>query len=88
MKNKQLVATLALCLIACLSIMVFADLAHAQGGEKAAKSSDKKTATRTGVSGSLADGPKKDGEMEGPTKTQMAIGVGSFFVMIAVVKWL
>jgi hypothetical protein len=42
---------------------------------------------RRGVSGSLAQpDPSKQGK--GPSKLQVAVGVGSIFVMIAVVKWL
>ena len=36
-----------------------------------------------------SDGPKKDATKgDGPTKLQMGLGVGSFIVMIIVVKWL
>ncbi len=89
MNNNRIWAVVALIVIACFATMVFTDLAHAQQGAKdtkSAKGSDKKVATRTGVSGALADGDGKD--LEGPTKTQMAIGFGSIVVMIAVMKWL
>ena len=89
MTSKRIWATLSLLLIACVAIMAVADVAHAQTGandSKGAKISDKKVATRTGVGGALADGPADTSD--GPSAIQMGIGVGSIFVMIAVVKWL
>lgn len=50
-------------------------------------SADKNIAQKRGVSGALQT-TKPEDESDGPTKLQMAIGVGSIFVMIAVLKWL
>lgn len=47
---------------------------------------DKDIATKKGVSESL--GNKKFDEKKLPSKFKMGVGVGSIFVMIAVVKWL
>jgi len=86
MMGKRILALLALCVLMTLVLGISSDTALAQDNAKS-KNVDKSVATRKGVKGSLADG-KKDEEAEGPSKTQMAIGVGSIFVMIAVMKWL
>ncbi len=91
MSVQKVLAILGLCAMLILCIGVFADIAQAQAKDtkNAAKKVDKDLASRKGVSGSLAKGKK--GEEDKPTKAtpvQMGIGVGSIFVMIAVLKWL
>ncbi len=87
MNVKKLVATAALCALLLLFIGIAAPAAHAQNDSDAAKTVDKQIAQRKGVSGSLASGKIAE-EGSGPTKSQMAIGIGSCVVMIIVVKWL
>lgn len=88
----KILAALALCLIASLAIGVMTPDTHAQlktGDSDASRSVDKDRATKRGVSGALADGSEEDlVEGDGPTKLQMALGLGSIPVMIIVVKWL
>ncbi len=87
MNAQKLLALGALCAILCLAVGLIAQPAHAQDSD-AAKSFDKDTANKRGVSESLADGPASEDVVEGPTTLQMAIGIGSVVVMIIVVKWL
>ncbi len=87
MNMKKMLAIIGLCAALCLCIGIIVDTTHAQNDNKAAKTTDKKLANKRGVEDSLAKG-KKDGEKSGPSSIQMAIGVGSTFVMIAVMKWL
>lgn len=88
MIRKRLLASLALIALLCFSVGIFVDLAYAQDS-KGAKISDKRVAEKRGVASSLAQRKKGEEEIsKGPSKLQMGIGVGSIFVMIAVVKWL
>lgn len=88
MSVQKALAILGLCAMMILCIGIFADIAHAQDKANAAKKVDKDLAKRQGVSGALAKGKKEEEKPDRATPTQMAIGVGSIFVMIAVVKWL
>lgn len=87
MTRKRLIALCALCVIVSLALFTFADLADAASKDASAKS-DKKVSQRRGISGSLASGDDDDDDGDGPNAVQMGFGVGSIFVMIAVVKWL
>lgn len=73
MTKKPLLMTFALCVAVCLVLAVFVDLADAQG--------------RSGIDKKEAE-KKGDKDSERPSKLQMGLGIGSIFVMIAVVKWL
>ena len=84
MTTKRLAAICAICVIIALSLTLFAAIADAQDSS-GAKTSDKKVAQRSGVSGALAE--DKD-DADGPSKLQMGVGVGSIFVMIGVMKYL
>ena len=97
MNSKRVFAVVALSVILCFSMMFFVDLVAAQDSESSsAKASDQSTASKRGVTQSLetpvrrgADGRViEDEEEDGVTKVQMGIGFGSFFVMLAVVKFL
>ena len=90
MSVQKVLAILGLCAMLILCIGVFVDMAQAQAKDtkNAAKKVDKDLAKRKGVSGSLAKGKKGEELPDKATPTQMAIGVGSIFVMIAVLKWL
>lgn len=88
MSVQKVVAILGLCAMLVLCFGIFANVAHAQDDAKnAAKKVDKDLAKRQGVSGALAKGNKEE-KPERATPAQMAIGIGSIFVMIAVLKWL
>ncbi len=83
---------LALCatlVVLCLTMGMMPEMVYAQGDSDATKAIDRDSATKKGVRNSLASG-KKDDDDDGlnPTKAQMALGIGSFIVMIIVVKWL
>lgn len=82
MTVAKVLAIAALCLVICLIMGVAVTPAAAQGD------GDKNLAQRKGVAGSLQTSAKPEGDKKGPSKLQMAVGVGSIFVMIAVVKWL
>ena len=86
MKMQRWVAVMTLCVLACFLIGVMADIVHAQD-TKNTKGSDQRIANKKGVSNSLAK-KNEDDAKDGPSKLKMGIGVGSIFVMIAVVKWL
>ena len=64
--------------------------AYAQEGQDSAgvKNNDKEIGSRKGVKDSLAKGGKGVLSEDGPTKTQMWLGLGSIPVMIIVVKFL
>ncbi len=85
MTQKRLLALLALCAVVAVFTGLTMETAHAQDS-KATRTVDKNVANRRGVSDSLAK--KKEDDGSGATKTQMAIGIGSIFVMIIVMKWL
>lgn len=90
MSVQKVLAILGLCAMLILCIGIFADIAQAQAKDtkNAAKKVDKDLASRKGVKGSLAKGKKGEDVPDTATPVEMAIGVGSIFVMIAVVKWL
>lgn len=85
MTQKRFLALLTLCAVIAVFTGLTMETAQAQDS-KATRTVDKNVANRRGVSDSLAK--KKEGEGGGATKTQMAIGIGSIFVMIIVMKWL
>ncbi len=80
MTLTKILVIAAMCVVLCFILGVAVQPAQAQTA-----SGDKDLAGRTGISGSLATTKKDD--TKGATKLQMAVGVGSIFVMIAVVKW-
>ena len=84
--RKHLIAGLVVAVLAAAMLAVVLEEAHAAGG--GTSNLDKGMAEKRGIAGSLASGSKDEDEETGPTKLQMALGVGSIFVMIAVVKWL
>lgn len=74
--TAKVLAVVALCLLACIGIGFFTDVAFAQDDYM----------ERKGIEGLFAG--KKDMEGKGPTSVQKWIGFGSCVVMIIVVKWL
>ena len=91
MTKKKLLALCTLCALLCFAFGVLSGTVFAQGDSDSAKAIDKDRATKKGVSNSLASGKKEKEGDDGPsppTKPQMALGAGSFIVMIIVVKWL
>jgi len=86
MNKKVLLIVMAMCLALCCLAIVGTDTAYAQ---EDTKEGDKNLASKQGL-GALESDPKskKEDEGKGPNKVQMAVGVGSLFVMIAVMKWL
>lgn len=85
--HSRVIALVVLSVALCLAFGFVVDYAVAQDSE-AAKNVDRELQSRRGVSGSLAPVEKKEKDGEGPTQLQMALGVGSVFVLIAVWKWL
>ena len=88
MTLQRMGALMALLLIAILGVGVFSEMAYAQDSTEA-KGNDKSTGSKQGFNESLSSA--EDSELanaDGATKTQMAIGAGSFVVMIIVLKWL
>jgi hypothetical protein len=75
MAAKYLVLIGILCLVLCVGLCVSVDDVHAQGKKIAAK--------KPGELGS-----KEFDEDRLPNKLEMGLGVGSIFVMIAVLKYL
>jgi len=76
MTTKNVLATLALALFVCLMFGFTGEEAQAQDS----------VMEREGIGG-LAEGGGLDEERV-PETWQMALGIGSIFVMIAVLKWL
>lgn len=74
MNTRRTVATLTLLVFVCLLFLVIAEQAYAQEGE-------------SGGLGGIFE-KKKDSDKQGATGFQAFLGIGSIFVMIAVVKWL
>lgn len=81
MNSHKLVRIAALVVFLCFILAVAVEHAEATKG-------DQSLAGRKGIGGALQTTKKKDDEGEGPTKTQMAIGLGSVVVAFIVVKWL
>ena len=76
MTAKRMIVLCAAVLVFCFVLGLLSDDAYAQGDP-----------TKRGTD-SLASGNPNEGKGTPPTKVQMALGVGSFIVMIIVVKWL
>ena len=89
MTAKRMLALCAALVVLCLAMGMMPEEAYAQGDSDSAKAIDKDRASKKGVRYSLASG-KDDEDDDGlaPSKAQMAVGLGSFIVMIIVVKWL
>lgn len=87
MTAKRMLALCAAIVVLCLAMGMMPEEAYAQGDSDSAKAIDKDRASKKGVRNSLASG-KDDDDSLNPSKAQMAVGVGSFIVMIIVVKWL
>jgi len=84
-----MVALCAVVVVLCLTLGMMPDTVYAQFDSDAAKAIDKDRATKKGVRNSLASGKEGDDDDDlKPSKAQMALGIGSFVVMIIVVKWL
>lgn len=96
MTSKTIMMVCAVMLAVAL-VFAFADTAAAQaddqitGDTSELKSKDKELSQKRTVNDSLSNrklGGEEAEEGGGPTRLQMGIGIGSCFVMIAVVKWL
>jgi len=74
MTVERLLAAAALCLILCLAIAVTSNAVFAQGSDIASKKG--------------FDVLNNDKVWKKPNKVQQAVGIGSCFVMIAVLRWL
>ncbi len=89
MTVKRMLALCAVVVVLCLTLGMMPDTVHAQTDTDASKAIDKDLATKKGVRNSLAGGKKDDDDDDlKPSKAQMVLGIGSFVVMIIVVKWL
>lgn len=88
MNTRRLLALLGICAILCLSVALFTGEASAQDSSST-KKMDQGKAQKRGVSGALETRGDDDEEDDGrPSKLQMGVGIGSFFVMFAVMKYL
>lgn len=83
MKKKKVMWALAMIVVLGIFLAVSVDEAFAQKSNAAA---DKNIAQKKGIRGALQTSKPED-EQDSATKLQMAIGVGSLFVMIAVMKY-
>jgi hypothetical protein len=98
MNSIKLLTAITLCLLLCAMIGLFVDKAHAQmggrglGAKAAARggdtglTGDKDIATKKGLA--VFDTKRKSDSSKTPSRVQKMVGIGSIFVMIAVVKWL
>lgn len=87
MSSRILLVALVV-LLAITLFFVFTQDAAAQKDTKELKGTDKKLVGKRGVNESLANRELGGEKNTGPTKAQMMLGIGSCFVMYAVVKWL
>jgi hypothetical protein len=97
MNTIKLLTAVTLCLLLCVMIGLLVDKAHAQrGGGLAARAAarggdsdltgDKGIASKTGLG--VFETKRKSDSSKSPNGFQKAVGIGSIFVMIAVLKWL
>ena len=82
MSLKACLLVFMLCFLMCVMVGLASHPAQAQKKE----GSMEDLSTKKGFE--VLGGSKKKDDKNTPTQTQMMIGVGSIFVMIAVVKWL
>jgi len=95
MNATKILMVLTLCVLLCLMIGLVVDQAHAQkavGGKGVAGrggdlTGDKDLASKKGLD-IIMSSKKTTDPSKMPTKLKKMVGVGSIFVMIAVVKWL
>lgn len=83
MSIRNVLVVAALCAVLCVCVGIAAQPAYAQDGIKGG--ADKKLGTQQGLE-VLKNSGKKDKPTASPV--QMAVGVGSIFVTVAIVKWL
>ena len=89
MTVKRMFALLAVLVVLCLTIGMMPDEVYAQNNAGPADSLERDLVTKQSVRDTMAGVKKKEEDAGlGPSKAQMALGVGSFIVMIIVVKWL
>jgi len=83
MSSKRLLLAVVLCIALCVCVGLAVQPAFAQDDLKVG--ADKKIGTQQGL-----DVLKNSGSKDKPTasKVQMAVGIGSIFVTVAIVKWL
>ncbi len=89
MNATRVLMALTLCMFLCVMLGVCVDHAHAQINKAkgaAGMGGDKDLASKKGLA--VFDSTGKSDPSKTPSKLQKTIGVGSIFVMIAVVKWL
>lgn len=97
MKTTKLLIALTLCVFLCVMLGTFVNHAHAQmkkaagaagmGGTDGGVGGDKGLSEKKGMS-VIMDSKKKSDPTKTPSTLKKTIGLGSIFVMIAVVKWL
>ena len=86
MAGKRWLVRVVVCAVLCALLVLVAGEAAAQ--DRSTSDLDKGLSQKRGVSDSLASGKIGPDESKGPNKLQVFLGVGSIFVMIAVVKWI
>ena len=90
MNATKLLMALTLCVFLCVMLGMVVDQAHALGKAAGAagmgSGGDKDLASKKGLA--VFDSKKKSDPSKTPSGLQKTVGVGSLFVMIAVVKWL
>ncbi len=84
MNTKRIILAIGILMTLALFLGLTVDKAFAQGKPNAG--ADKNIAQKRGLGALQTSKPEE--EADGPSKLQMGIGVGSIFVMIAVMKWL
>jgi len=81
MNYRKLFRIAALAVFLCFVLAMLVEHAEATKG-------DQSLAAKKGVGGALETTKKKEDDGKGPTKAQMAIGLGSVVVAFIVIKWL
>ena len=92
MNATKILMVLALCVLLCVMIGLVVDQAYAQKGLGIAGrggdlTGDRDLASKKGMDVIMSSHKKVDASKM-PGKLEKMVGIGSIFVMIAVVKWL
>jgi len=92
MNATKTLMVLTLCVLLCVMIGLVVDQAHAQkglgiAGRGGELSGDKDLASKKGMDVIMSTKKRTD-PTKMPTRLKKMVGIGSIFVMIAVVKWL
>ena len=88
MTAKRIIVLCAALVVFCFGLGLLPDDVYAQGDSASSTSNDSGLPTVQGLARRNLNEDEDEDKGAPPTKVQMALGVGSFIIMIIVVKWL